>query len=113
MQSQSQKQKRIDEAGRTAEHQPQPSAKRQRLSRQSRSETPTEFWDNLSRVPLCRRALRELNRRAVPPVAPTPRTERIVKSHPIIRLKRFARRGGPDLRNIRGVSSINTVEKAC
>jgi hypothetical protein len=74
--------------------------------------TPPEFWDKLSRVPLCLRALREFNRRAVQTIAPKPRPEREVKDSLVKQLKRFALRGGPDLRNIRGVSSDDAVEKS-
>ncbi|KAF2430742.1 hypothetical protein EJ08DRAFT_733991 [Tothia fuscella] len=84
------------------EPQPQPPTKRQKRPHPSRSKTPPEFWDGLSRVPLCRRALREFNRRAVQPTAPKPRLERDIKDSLVKQLKRFARRGGPDLRNIRG-----------
>ena len=62
-------------------------------------------------MPLCRRALREFNRRAVQPIALQPRPERDIEGSLLQQLKRFARRGGPDLRRIRGVSSAYTVEK--
>jgi hypothetical protein len=113
LRSPNRKRKRPDEAAPTAEQQPQPSAKRQRTSRQSRSRTPPEFWDNLSRVPLCRRALREFNRRAVQLAASKQRAERVIEGDLFKQLKRFARRGGPDLRNIRGVSSVNAVGRSC
>ncbi|KAF5530707.1 glyoxylate reductase [Fusarium mexicanum] len=60
-------------------------------------EYPPEFYDRLSKVSLNRRALKELDRR--------PRTRRSHPSPPAIRprdLARFARRGGPDLRDLRG-----------
>jgi hypothetical protein len=43
-------------------------------------------------VPLCRRALREFNRRAVQPIVPKPRLERDIKDSLVNQLKRFARR---------------------
>jgi hypothetical protein len=57
-------------------------------------------------VPLCHRALREFNRRAIRPIAPQQRAKRDVKDSQVKQLQRFARRGGPDLRSIRGVSSV-------
>lgn len=107
LRSQSQKRKRVIEAGSTVEpdSQPQPPpAKRQKQSNPSRSKTPPEFWDELSRVPLCRRALREFNRRVDQPVVPKQRAKREVEDSLVNQLRRFARRGGPDLRIIRGVS---------
>jgi hypothetical protein len=80
-------------------------AKRRKQSYSSRSKTP-EFWDKLSRVPLCRRALREFNRQAIRPIAPQQRAKRDVKDSQVKQLQRFARRGGLDLRSIRGVSSV-------
>jgi hypothetical protein len=93
------------------EPQPQQPVKRQKRSRRSRSQTPPEFWDNLSRVPLCRRALREFNRRTTEPVAPEPPVLSVLKDDLVKQLKRFARRGGPNLRNIRGVSCTSSGEK--
>ncbi|OAA58132.1 hypothetical protein LEL_10897 [Akanthomyces lecanii RCEF 1005] len=62
------------------------------------SNFPPNFWDNLSKVWLTPRALREKDRRngaqssaKVPTASVTP-----------ITLARFARRGGPDLRHLRG-----------
>ncbi|TWU71214.1 hypothetical protein ED733_000263 [Metarhizium rileyi] len=56
------------------------------------------FWDNLSKVWLTRRALRELDRRNEENL-----TTRSSASGAILTsLARFARRGGPDLRRLRG-----------
>ncbi|KAK4449822.1 hypothetical protein QBC34DRAFT_83452 [Podospora aff. communis PSN243] len=57
-----------------------------------------EFWDNLSKVWLTPRALREIDRRndALPP--PKPPAPAVYTKD----LARFARRGGPDLRHLRG-----------
>jgi hypothetical protein len=90
--------------------QPQPPAKRQKRSSPIRNETPPEFWDSLSRVPLCRRALREFNQRAIHPIVPEQRAKRGVEDSLVKQLKRFARRGGPDLRMIRGVSQVHAGE---
>ncbi|KAK0615137.1 hypothetical protein B0T17DRAFT_497610 [Bombardia bombarda] len=71
-------------------------------------EYPPEFWDRLSKISLSRRALKELDRRT--------RTRRRHPSPPSVRaspsrrafsrasrgLARFARHGGPDLRDLRG-----------
>ena len=89
---------------------PQLSAKPQKKSRRSRNRTPPEFWDNLSQVPLCRRALREFNRRAVRPTIPKPRGRSVLKGDLVEQLKRFARHGGPDLHDIRGVSLVYAME---
>ncbi|KAF1958942.1 hypothetical protein CC80DRAFT_533898 [Byssothecium circinans] len=74
----------------------------------SRRKTPPEFWDKLSRVPLCPRALREFNRRTIRPIAPQRRGKRDVDDSQINQLQRFARRGGPDLRSVRGYPELNS-----
>ena len=107
---QSRKRKRAIQLTPAADPQPQPQAKRRKRSRRPRSRTPPEFWDNLSRVPLCHRALREFDRRTVQPVAPKPPKRSVLKGDLVKQLKRFARHGGPNLRDIRGVSSINDRE---
>lgn len=61
---------------------------------------PPEFWDRLSTIPLIRSALDELDRRnraqsAFPPPPPSP--TKLARD-----LARFARHGGPDLRDLRG-----------
>ncbi|OAR00666.1 hypothetical protein LLEC1_07337, partial [Akanthomyces lecanii] len=79
-----------------------PPAKRIKSTSATReaSNFPPQFWDNLSKVWLTPRALREKDRRnggqprvatSTTPVTVTPTT-----------LARFARRGGPDLRHLRG-----------
>lgn len=91
-----------------------PLAKRQRLEPRQRSSTPPEFWDNLSRQWLTPRALREFNRRAVavalPPRAPQP--DPVARQLNRQQLKRFARQGGPDLCDLRGVGAhtANTLD---
>jgi hypothetical protein len=79
--------------------------------RQARSWTPEAFWDNLSRIPLCRRALREFNRRVPESTAPKPPPfQPILEQNLIKQLKRFVRQGGPNLSNIRGVSHVYGLE---
>jgi hypothetical protein len=75
------------------------------------------FWDDLWEVPTCRSALKELNRRARSKVrsapitdywpnrADTKRLKSDFKSHSAD-LKRFARIGGPDIVDLRGVSLL-------
>jgi len=87
---------------------PQPTAKRQKLEDQQRHQTPSSFWDNLSRLWLTRRALREFDRRTIWPAAPVPPHRTGKENIDFAKLKRFARHGGPSLGNIRGVSSIQS-----
>ncbi|KAH6628901.1 hypothetical protein F5144DRAFT_580431 [Chaetomium tenue] len=62
------------------------------------SNFPPEFWDNLSKVPLTRRALREVDRRnsARPALGPA-----AFAMHTTDRAH-FAKHGGPDLCHLRG-----------
>lgn len=59
---------------------------------------PPRFWDNLTRVPLVRSALAELDRRNQQFPAPTATSTRPAHTD----LKQYARRGGPDISDIRG-----------
>ena len=93
---------------------------------QSAEEANAAFWDNLSKVPLCSRALEEFDRRnslfarsgissartAVKSItrsaARSAALNLLSVQHGTVEectneLKRFARRGGSDLRNLRGV----------
>ncbi|KAH8708369.1 hypothetical protein GQ44DRAFT_743207 [Phaeosphaeriaceae sp. PMI808] len=109
---------------------PPPSPKRQRLAHPARLHPAPEFWDNLSKLWLTERALRELDRRndqASSPIRfPYQRVTRSVLSQwkrkesnlrPTKRasdtfssltaghmydLKRFARHGGPNINDLRG-----------
>ncbi|KAL8987849.1 MAG: hypothetical protein Q9177_002992 [Variospora cf. flavescens] len=81
---------------------PQPASKRQKQQRTSAS-----FWDNLSRQWLTRRALEELDRRTseLPLTGSTcrPRSHKAInRKFKLADLQRFARQGGPDLRDLRG-----------
>lgn len=70
-----------------------------RVRSQAKPNFPPEFWDSLSKVSATHRALRELDRRNNARPAPKPPLPAV---HPTD-LERFARRGGPDLRHLRGV----------
>jgi hypothetical protein len=74
-----------------------PPSKKAKLARESNFSP--EFWDNLSKVWLTPRALRELDRRNK--AQPSPRFA--VPELYATKLARFARHGGPDLRHLRGV----------
>ena len=93
---------RFDEAAPAIGFLSPPSAIRGRELRTTRAQTPPSFWDNLSRVPLCRRALREFDRRTAQSVHVTSTTQLLEDQ--LTHVKRFARHGGPNLRDIRGVS---------
>lgn len=78
-------------------------AKRTKFSTvQSASTHPPKFWDNLSKVWLTPRALRELDRRN--DKSPITTSTATPSGATATTLARFARRGGPDLRHLRGVS---------
>ncbi|KAI4148515.1 MAG: hypothetical protein L6R39_002779 [Caloplaca ligustica] len=83
----------------------QSSAKRQKRDHHhQRHRTPPSFYDNLSRLWLTPRVLREFDRRTVWPSVPAapsyPTTKEITIDD--AKLKRFARQGGPSLVDIRG-----------
>jgi hypothetical protein len=112
-----------------------PVSKKQRLSPPSGSQPPPAFWDNLSKLWLTKRALRELDRRNAQ-AAPSPlrsphqRARRPVTRNSLAESKRncqtthytteylryeprilkdiklFARHGGPDLSDLRNVCII-------
>jgi len=61
-----------------------------------------EFWDRLSRIPLSKNALRELDRRnTLQSLVPNQHLENRLPHEADI--NRFSRLGGPDLRDLRGV----------
>jgi hypothetical protein len=111
----------------------QPVSKKQRFCYPSGSQPPVAFWDNLSKIWLTKRALRELNRRNAQ-AAPSPsrlphrrvhrpltrnflaesnrkrQTTRYAADYPrhydprvLKDIKLFARHGGPDLSDLRNV----------
>ncbi len=112
----------------------QPLSKKRRLSHPSGSQPAAAFWDNLSKIWLTKRALRELDRRNTQSAPSPPRPSYQRRPHrPVTRralaelknncrptqsaadflchcaprclkdIKRFARHGGPDLSDLRGV----------
>lgn len=89
---------------REAGHQASPPQKRLQPTRPK--PTPAEFWDNLSEVPLCKRALRELDRRSVQRIVSKPLAQPIQTRQRTEEIKRFARCGGPDIRDLRGVRFV-------
>jgi hypothetical protein len=58
-----QKRKRPLESDRQADSTPEPQPPRKRAGFRSAEEANTAFWDNISKVPLCPSALKELDRR--------------------------------------------------
>ena len=81
-----------------------------RLQEKERPAYPTQlppaFWDKLSEVPLTKNALRELERRKPRRLSTRPKTAQCFDyCSPTEReqIKRFARRGGPNLSDLRGV----------
>ncbi|KAK2589819.1 hypothetical protein QQS21_012499 [Conoideocrella luteorostrata] len=74
-----------------------PTKKSQTDRHQSRPNFPPEFWDNLSKVWLTPRALRELDRRNSEQPSSKPSSVGVSCKD----IGRFARHGGPDLRHLR------------
>lgn len=75
------------------------------------------FWDGLSKVWLTTRALEEFSRRTIHVQMPDPVNENLNEIVPVESidskaLKRYARQGGPDLRDLRRVSVINRANCA-
>ena len=78
----------------------------------SKSLPPAAFWDDLSEIPLTKRALRELDRRNTLSVPKSPqyrRPHRPVTRRILAELKLFAKDGGPDLSGLRGVRVTSHV----
>jgi len=89
--------------------------------RQSQQETNTAYWDSLSKLWLTRRALDELdrrNRQRASPVRTTVARDLDLGDEPDLlknlskQLKRFARHGGPDLRDLGGVSLASKMSES-
>lgn len=89
----SRKRKASAEAEPVTDHLLSPKTKRRRL-----------FWDNLSRLWLTPRALRELDRRTVRPAPPARPDQTDLQDIDPEELRRFAKHGGPALGDLRGVS---------
>ncbi|KIW41742.1 uncharacterized protein PV06_07266 [Exophiala oligosperma] len=68
------------------------------------------FWDTLSKIRLSRSSLREFERRNIGKKIQSPYTPTTKIEYPTgrsrLRLKRFARRGGPDLSHLRGLANL-------
>lgn len=82
----------------------------------SQYQTKTKYWDSLSKVWLTRRALAEIDRRNRQKASPVEsvRTYGLnLGNDPgqLKHLKRFARYGGPDIRELRGVSPIQNQSR--
>ena len=103
--------RQLSEADSKTDLSPQPTAKRQKLEEHQQHRTPSSFWDNLSRQWLTRRTLREFNRRTVCSTVPIPPYRTGKENIDLAKLKRFARHGGPNLGDIRGVSAIQFLFK--
>lgn len=81
---------------------------------------PSRFWDHLSEIPLTRNALRELGNRNAKVSHGSPATQTCCETgcHQLTnlfsptdlrRITRFARHGGPDLKDLRGVGGYSSV----
>ena len=104
--------KRQLEAEPTTDSSPPLTTKRQKLENHQPYRTPPSwFWDNLSRLWLTPRALREFDRRTVWSTAPVPPHRTGKEDIDLAQLKRFARHGGPSLGDLRAVSSIQPFLK--
>ena len=88
----------------TTDYTPPPLAKRRKLEKLQRHETPSWFWDNLSRQHLTSRTLREFDRRTEWPAAPVSSNQ--TGKINLAQLKRFSRHGGPSLGDLRAASSF-------
>lgn len=88
---------------------PQPPWKRVRRPFESQQKAITAFWDSLSQVSLTRHALKEHNRRnrsAAELYTPAPEKPSDLGKGVGDHIKRFARHGGPNLGDLRGVSMV-------
>ena len=95
------KRKLCVEAEPNTDSSPPPTIKHRKLENQQPYPTPSWFWDNLSRVWLTPRALREFDRRTVWPAASVPPEPTDREDINLAQLKRFARHGGPALGHLR------------
>ena len=100
-------------------HRPWKKAKSCRQSQQGKN---TTYWDSLSKLWLTRRALDELNRRNRQRASPVRIAiarnldlgdEPTLSKNLLKNLKSFARHGGPDLRDLRGVSLSSRDRDRC
>lgn len=84
-----------------------PTAKRQKLKHHQQENFPPFFWDNLSRLWLTTRSLREFDRRTVWPSNPVQPPWTGAEEIDLTKLIQFAEEGGPDLDDLRAVSFGN------
>lgn len=91
------------EAEPTTDSSPPLTTKCRKLENQQRHRTPSSFEENLSRLWLTPRALREYNGRTVWPATPVPPDRTRKEEINLARLKRFARHGGLALSDLRAV----------
>jgi len=100
---------------------PHPPRKKAKRRHQSQQETNTPYWDSLSKLWLTRLALDELDRRNRQ--RPSPVRPIVVRRFGLDdkpgqsgnlskQLKRFARYGGPDLRDLVGVSLTQEMSRS-
>ena len=80
-----------------------PTAKRQKLKHHQQN-FPPSFWDNLSRLWLTPRSLREFDRRTVWPNSPVHADFTGAEQFDPIKLVQSAKEGGPNLEDLRAVS---------
>ena len=113
-------QKRRREHSTTGATSPQPPWKRAKRPFTSREEAEASYWNSLSELCLTRRALKELDRRnrhTASPVTtaiirrPWRSREPVALKNCSNQIKRFARHGGPDLRNLRGVRLATVIPR--
>jgi hypothetical protein len=118
---QKRKQSAIDEEhSTTAATISQPPWKKAKRPHQSQQETNTAYWDSLSKLWLTRGALNELNRRNRQTAGlvrtsvtrrPDLSGEPTALKNRSYQLKRFARHGGPDLCDLRGVGKVQVKSR--
>ncbi len=111
-------QKRRREHSTTGATSPQPPWKRAKRPFTSREEAEASYWNSLSELCLTRRALKELDRRNRHTVSlvrtgiirkPWRSREPLTLKNCSNQIKRFARHGGPDLRDLRGVRLAKVI----
>ncbi|KAI3343631.1 hypothetical protein F4824DRAFT_507430 [Ustulina deusta] len=90
---------------------PQPLREKEKPAYQT--QLPPAFWDKLSEVPLTKNALRELERRKPRRPSTRPNTAQCFdycSPTERERINRFARRGGPDLSDLRGLGMSDSTQ---
>ncbi|KAK1053627.1 hypothetical protein LTR12_017181 [Friedmanniomyces endolithicus] len=89
---------------------------RAKRPKRSADNYPPDVWDNLSKITLTRKALREFDRRTRenrhPQAARVQETAPRLLRSAVRRLERFARNGGPDLSKLRGYAELPSTKAA-